>query len=121
MNYEFKGTPGPWNVSYTNVDMETVSPFDETLTDVHCSATISGAQDLALGSTLGINTNVGNFWVKKDVAIPNAYLISASPDLLQVAINAINDLRNLVPQSEARDNRIEQIEVIIRKALNQQP
>ena len=99
MSYEFKGLPGPyrkdeapngWYIEqYTEDD---VLPYCLTFVP-HNAGTKGQAEALA-------------------------DLFAAAPDLLQVSINALYDMYNLVPESPARNSRIEQIKQAIEKALN---
>lgn len=86
MNYEFKGTPGPWGISVISKNMLS-SDKESTHTSVH----IEG-NGLALGSTLGINYKDGSKtpWSIEDHALPNACLMAAAPCLLE-ALNAFLD------------------------------
>jgi hypothetical protein len=95
MDYTFRGTPGPWS-------------YKETTAGKHKAVDRNG---FSVATTPGYDKGC-----KAD-----AHLISAAPDLLQVAINALNDMRTMVPKSAARDARIFQIENVLNKALNLQP
>ena len=48
--------------------------------------------------------------------IANALLISKAPEMLKMLENYLSDLKNIVPQSEARDNRINNVEQLIKEA-----
>lgn len=43
----------------------------------------------------------------------DALLISKAPKLLEMLLVCLNDYKNIIPQSPARDNRIAQIEELI--------
>lgn len=109
MNYEFKGTPGPWfyNGMTLGKHWVIVDEGGDGSTDVKtvCKFSPLDREDYETNQQ----------WIE---ATGNAHLIAAAPCLLQVAINALNDMQNIVPASPARDNRIEQIKLAIHKALN---
>ena len=89
---DFKGTRGKWEVftdSYTNEI--TIYPSDSTVAICYMT-----------------NTYERNKY--------DALLISKAPEMLKMLENYLSDLKNIVPQSEARDNRINNVEQLIKEA-----
>lgn len=90
---EFKGTRGVWKIS---------QPFEGTIT-------IGGNVKvlvLPYSELKGLQT--------EDIA--NALLISKAPEMLQMLKNYLSDLENIVPDSTARNSRIEDIRNLIKEA-----
>lgn len=86
---EFKGTKGKWEARLEG----------QITSSVYC-----GDKQICLRAQ-------DNNEAKSDIL-----LISKAPEMLEMLINYINDLKNIVPQSEARDNRIYQVEKLIKEA-----
>lgn len=110
MDYMFKGTKGPWYYNGMHLGKHRIN-FD------------SGKDEKTELVAEFYAESTGNHPTNEEWrrATNNAHLIAAAPDLLQVAINSLDDMRNIVPESPARKYRIEQIESAIHKALNIQP
>jgi len=96
---EFKGTPGPWNL--TNGKKFTKK--------------VNGSNWYEFASVIiRLNGDDSN----SEIGEANAKLIAATPELLELAFKYKADLLNMLHQSTARDNRIAQIDEIINKALS---
>lgn len=97
MENEFKGTKEGWKVDGINI------------INASNGEIIAQAYD-------GLDTNISEMDMGLQKA--NAQLISKAPCMLNMLNNYLSDLRNIVPKSEARDNRIEEVEQLIIDATN---
>ena len=109
MNYEFKGTPGPWMVKTEEAELEgrEFSRFD--ISDTH--------EDDRTPICSGYG-NLSHLFASKEQGAANAHLIAAAPDLLQLAINYLGDLNNIFPASDATLCRMYDVKEVLNKALN---
>lgn len=106
MKTEFKGTQGKWEV----VNDPTVDYIDGIYYEGFAVVYDLGRKQIA-------NVPAYEFWGQTfETAKANAKLISKAPEMLGMLMNYINDLKNIVPQSDARDNRIYQVEKLIKEA-----
>lgn len=96
---EFKGTKGIWEVVEHN--------WSDT--SIYC-----GDKVICTQSIYEETTEENQEELENEVS-RNFKLISKAPEMLEMLMNYINDLKNIVPQSEARDNRIYQVEQLIKE------
>lgn len=87
---EFKGTPAPWSIT---------SKGDKRYQ---------------------VNNGFIDVWnlaeIEYDEMIANAQLIAHAPEMLEMLDTVLNDYYNIIPQSEARDNRMRQINDLLTRA-----
>lgn len=103
---EFKGTKGKWA---TRTAMPTIGE-NISIGDNMIAVGINADDDKEFMAVAFCGK-----WGKLEAEM-NAQLISKAPEMLEMLKNYLSDLKNIIPQSDARNNRIKNVKQLITEA-----